>query len=137
MKAANWIIAVATVVNVIIFGYSLKLFPKPDIKVEGDTQLTVDHEWGNLHLVQYFAITNNGDKQGSINKVESLIRRKDNKQVVIKFSKAFFERNGRYPPLVDLALNPSEILNGNIDLTSEDSYDNKKKISKYKNYIYT
>lgn len=136
MKWATWIMALSALVTMVIFGYSVKLFGKPEIVVEGDNELSIDHNWGSIELYQYFNFKNIGNKQGSISKIQGLLRRKDDKSIVYKFSTSYIQESPDYSPVIDVTFNSLDILSGDVVLTNNESLESRKKISSYTNYIY-
>ncbi|MCC7004710.1 hypothetical protein IT397_02215, partial [Candidatus Nomurabacteria bacterium] len=128
--------AVSSIISLLIIAHIEHLWAKPNIKVQADYDLYIDHDWGNLNLTQYVAIQNTGDANGSILKIKGLIRNKETKEIVCNFTEVGIESFGHFVPLVNFILMPYGNYSGLIRFSKLNTEDDKQYIANTKNYIF-
>jgi hypothetical protein len=136
---SNWVIAILTFVNLLIFSYSiLRPFDKPRIEADCANELYLDHLWGNVDFFHYFHIRNSGEKQGIITFFKGLVISKDNSSFnkVVKATYYLDKSTNNYYPLVNVTMNSNDIFNSYIQFLKEPSKEQKDSVSYYADLRY-
>ncbi len=138
MKTTNWIIALATVVNVIIFAYSIhNPFAKENIRIERQSELGVNQDWGKIVFNQYMDFKNIGDKECYISKIVCLVQNKEVRNLRFLYHANSYSTDFiGIMPLLNFTLLPGQSFTGNLIFSRLSTNSEYEIESNFKNKIY-